>query len=159
MIVPFSLIVEGAPSLVSTSRIEGIIKDMWIVNDRCYFKIEITWSNSSWPDEKIIVGQVTYFNNETGFYESISSSQGWKIGDKINCTRFWQGDENSEWYWFETNSKSNDNFALPLEMKAKIPEFSLSLVIFSTLLITGLLFYLFYRVNTRILTIDRIKKI
>ena len=130
---------------------------MWLTDDSCYFNIEITQSNRSWPNKKIVGVQVQYLDDVTGNYEDIRSSQGWKIGDKINGTLFYQSDEDSEWYWFKTYSKSDDNYAKPLTSEKEIPIFLYLFILISVIIIFGIIIYLLQRIKKKKQTNDRKK--
>lgn len=155
VLVSFSILSKGAPSLIISAEIEGFIKDMWLTDGRCCFKIEITQSNRSWPDKKIVEVQVQYLDDATGNYEDMRSSQGWKIGDIINGTLFYQCDEDSEWYWFETYSKSDDNYAKPLTSEKEIPILLYLFTSISVIIIFLIFIYLLQRIKKKKRSIDR----
>lgn len=84
---------------------------MWLGEDRCWFTIEVDWSNHSSVNGRSIDCRILFLNDSTGMYDRIRSSQGWQIGDHLNCTGALQWDENSEWYFLYVASKSDLNFA------------------------------------------------
>lgn len=119
----------AAPGIPSSGEITGKIWDMWLKGDRCYFHIEIltatdSWLNlsghdylifnSSYWEGRSVDANVFYLNETSMKNESIPSSQGWKVGDIVSGRLWHQNDEFGEWFWFNTTSKSNINFAEPM---------------------------------------------
>jgi len=156
LILP-SLHTNAAPGTPSSAKITGEIQDMWLSNDRCYFRIKIlnatdSWINysdhshllfnSSWWEEKTVDAYVKYFNQSSLKNVSIPSSQGWRIGDIVSGTIWHQNDERSEWYWLNTTSKSNINYAEPLLLFIKPSTLLIVIAIgCSIAIVTGFVYY------------------
>lgn len=122
---------EAAP-FSRSAEVSGVIEDMWLDSDRCYFRIGIEWSDSGSFDGETVAAIAMFLNESTDRYEQIASSQGWRIGDEVNATLDQAGDEFSETYWIRLSSKSDENFAEPLSYFERNP------FIFYLLLIIGL---------------------
>lgn len=103
------------------ATVSGIIDDMWLESDRCYFRISIYWSDSGTFDGESVDAIASFLNESTGKYEVISSSDGWRAGDEVNATLEYTYDEFGETYWIELTSKSNENYAEPLSYFERNP--------------------------------------
>jgi hypothetical protein len=135
----------SSASIPISSEIRGIILNMWFDDNGCYFRIEITWSNNSLFDGKTVNSRVEYWNPEIGDYEEkISSSRGWKIGDDVNGVLWYQFDYNNEWYWLQTYSKGDFNYAIPT-INSSISLFQLGWIILPTIIIV----YCLYRIKRK----------
>lgn len=160
LIIP-SLQIDAGPGTPTSAKITGEIQDMWLSNDRCYFRIKIlnatdSWLNSSdhsylrlnssWLKNKTVDAHVYYLNQSSMKNVSIPSSQGWRIGDIVSGTIWHQNDERSEWYWFNTTSKSNINYAEPLLLFIK-PSTLLIIIAIGcpTAIAAGFIYYRFRR--------------
>ena len=96
------------------TTVSGIINDMWLESDCCYFTISITWSDSGVFDGESVDAIASFLNESTGRYEVVPGSQGWRTGDEVNATMEYTYSEFGEAYWIELTSKSDVNYAEPL---------------------------------------------
>jgi hypothetical protein len=101
--------------------VDGVIEDMWLGEDRCWFSIEVEWSDHS----EVIGGNIDcvalYLNESTGHYGMIRSSQGWQIGDHLNCTVEHDMSEWGDCYFIWTTSKSDINYATEPQHDSNMP--------------------------------------
>jgi hypothetical protein len=103
------------------ATVSGIIDDMWLESDRCYFRISIYWSDSGTFDGESVDAIASFLNESTGRYEVIPSSEGWRVGDEVNATLEYTYDEFGQAYWIELTSKSDENYAEPLSYFERNP--------------------------------------
>ncbi len=118
--IPFSQRVYASP-FYSDAVVLGAVDDMWLDSGACYFKIHISWSESSILLDQTINAEAKFLNESDDSYDSIASSQGWRIGDTFNATLIHYGDERSEFYSLCLISKSDVNFAEPLTFLERNP--------------------------------------
>jgi len=121
--------VEAAPSPLFSAEVKGLVKDMWIANDRCNFQVVLTWTNRSDLELETVDAWVEYFDSESNKYKIKVSSEGWKKGDEVNGTLWWQFDEKGEWYWLQIVPKSNDNYAECRDFGMDVSYFPIILVL------------------------------
>lgn len=119
-----------------SSPIKGEIVDIWIEEDRCFFRIEISESKniSKWKDE-IIDTHIFFYIEETEMYKDQPSSMGWKIGNQINTTIYNQGDEDSTWYWINIEPKSEINYAKSKSTSTESNSLDFSLISIVTIIL------------------------
>jgi hypothetical protein len=96
------------------ATVSGIIDDMWLDSDRCYFRVSVCWSDGGAFDGESVNAIASFLNESTDRYEVIPSSQGWRTGDEVNATLRYTYSEFGETYWIELTSKSDINYAEPL---------------------------------------------
>lgn len=103
------------------ATVSGIIDDMWLDSDRCYFRVSVRWSDSSAFDGESVDAIASFFNESTDRYEVIPSSQGWRTGDEVNATLRYTYSEFGKTYWIELTSKSDIYYAEALSYFERDP--------------------------------------
>ena len=111
----------GAAPFYGEATVSGVIDDMWLESDCCYFRISIHWSDSGTFDGESVDAIASFLNESTGWHEEIPSSQGWRTGDEVNATLEYAYDEFGRTYWIELTSKSDENYAEPLSYFERNP--------------------------------------
>lgn len=112
---------SAAAPIGGEAAVSGVIDDMWLESDSCYFRISIHWSDSAPLSGETVDAIATFLNESTGRYEGIPSSQGWRAGDEVNATLAYLYDEFGRTYWLELSSKSDENYAEPLNYFERNP--------------------------------------
>ena len=121
MFVLLSSVASTAAPWSSETTVSGSIEDMWLDDDRCYFRIAISWSATGALVGESVDAIASFLNESTGRYDQIPSSQGWQTGDEFNATLKHWADEFSESYRIELLSKSDENYAEPLSYFERNP--------------------------------------
>lgn len=103
------------------TTVSGVIQDLWLESDQCYFRISIQWSESGGFVGETVDVVATFLNESTGKYERVASSMGWMTGDEVNATLEYLFDEFGRTYWIELTPKSDENYAEPLSYFERNP--------------------------------------